>query len=144
MTDRLESLQALRFFAAALVATWVVAVIANLPPASLTSGAAAAAIGLAATFGLYWFGILGAGDAKLFAAVALFMGLTHLAAFAVLTAIAGGLLAILFFILSPKKVLRGLTKQGRAENKGAGIPYGVAIALGAIATFALSPELHAV
>jgi prepilin peptidase CpaA len=128
----------------ALVATWIVAAIAGQAPTSLLSGAAAAAIGLAATFALYWLGILGAGDAKLFAAAALFVGLGHLLAFAVLTALSGGLLAIFFLILSPGKVLRGLTRQGRAENKGRGIPYGVAIALGAFATVALSPGLQPV
>ena len=50
------------------------------------------------------------------------------------TTIAGGFLAIGFIAARPKMAMRGLTARGRAENQSRGIPYGVAIALGAAIT----------
>lgn len=117
----------------ALIGLYVLALVLGVAPSSWLSGLGAAGVVLIVTYGLYLFGVIGAGDAKLFSAAALFVGLTNLATFALMTVLVGGLMAIGVLILHPKRVMRGMTAAGRAEGAGRGIPYGVAIALGAIA-----------
>jgi len=94
---------------------------------ALVAGAIALAVGVA----LYAFGVTGAGDAKLFAAVALFAGLGHLLALSVATALAGGVIAIASLVSRPRRALAMITLRGKGDY-GPGIPYGVAIALGAV------------
>lgn len=101
---------------------------------SWSSGLAAGVVTLLATYGLYHVGMVGAGDVKLFVAAALFVGLGHVLQMAAFTALAGGVLAIGVLVLHPRRVMRGLTARGRAENPTRGIPYGLAIAIGALAT----------
>ena len=122
----------------ALVGLYVIAGVLGVAPSTWLSSLAAAAIVLVVTYALYHFGVFGAGDAKLFSAVALFMGLSNLASFALLTVLVGGLMALGVLVLHPKRAMRGLTAAGRAEGGGRGIPYGVAIALGGIAAGAAS------
>jgi prepilin peptidase CpaA len=92
---------------------------------ALAAGAIALTIGVA----LYAMGVTGAGDAKLFAAVALFAGLGHLLALGVATALAGGLIAALSLASRPRRALTMFTLRGKGDF-GRGIPYGVAIAVG--------------
>jgi len=125
----------------ALIVLYLLAHVLGVAPTTWVSGLAAAAIVLAVTYGLFHFGVFGAGDAKLFSAVALFMGLANLTSFALVTVAIGGLMAVGVLILHPKRAMRGLTAAGRAEGGGRGIPYGVAIALGGIVTGALSVHL---
>jgi len=94
------------------------------------SGLMAFGIALVGSFALYLVKVVGAGDSKLFTATALFAGLKLLGAFALATALIGGVIALAFMLVNPKRVLRGLTKKGREElGKSRGIPYGVPIAL---------------
>jgi prepilin peptidase CpaA len=79
------------------------------------------------TFGLYMGGVIGAGDSKLFAAVALFTGMGQLAILALATALIGGLVAIAGFVLKPTRGLVMLKMRGKGDF-GQGVPYGVAIA----------------
>lgn len=118
-----------------LIVTCVGAWISGVGVTPWPSGLAAAFLALALSYGLYHFDWIGAGDAKLLAAAALFFGLGHLLQLAVLTALAGGVIALGFLVLRPRRVMRGMTARGRAEMAGrGGIPYGVAIAIGAVAT----------
>jgi prepilin peptidase CpaA len=121
----------------AIIVLFIPAIIFGALTPTVGSALAAAAIGFAVTFALYWFNIFGAGDAKLFSAAALFTGLAGLAQFALFTTLVGGLMAVGVLILRPRAVMRGMTKRGREEGKLRGIPYGVAIAAGAIITMAL-------
>ncbi|MGH7023759.1 MAG: A24 family peptidase [Caulobacteraceae bacterium] len=91
---------------------------------------AAGVIAFAVTFGLYAAGLLGAGDSKLFAAVALFAGLGQLALLALATALAGGVLALISLGSRPTRAMVMFKLRGKGEY-GRGVPYGVAIALGA-------------
>lgn len=124
-----------------LIGLYGVALIAGLAPSVWWSGLAAAAIVLLVTYALYHFNIFGAGDSKLFSAAALFMGLPHLATFCLLAVLAGGVMAVGIIAVNPRRVMRGMTARGRADGKGRGIPYGVAIATGAIATQVLNGSL---
>ena len=92
--------------------------------------AAAAAIAWVASFMLYSLGVVGAGDSKLFAAVALFVGFQNLWLLAVATALVGGLIAAVSLATRPRRALVMFTMKGKGDF-GRGIPYGVAIAIGA-------------
>ncbi len=99
--------------------------------ASLGAGLAAAAIGFGVGFVFYLMRIMGAGDVKLFAAVALFTGLSYLHLFALATVLAGGVMAVFTLAARPRRALVMFTLKGRGDY-GRGIPYGVAIAVGGL------------
>jgi len=127
----------------ALIVTYVVAVLLRVSPSVWYCGLAAAAITFVVTYGLYHFGVIGAGDAKLMSAAALFAGLQGLGLFALVTVLVGGGMAVAVIMLNPRRAMRGLTAAGRAEGSGRGIPYGVAIASGAVISQAVSGGLGA-
>lgn len=84
---------------------------------------AAAAIVFALLAGLFFAGVMGGGDVKLAAALALWFSPPSIVKFLVIMSIAGGALTLV--VLAVHR-LRG--KQGRPE-----VPYGVAIAIGGLA-----------
>lgn len=83
---------------------------------------------------LFGRGILGGGDVKLFAATVLWFDLGGALRFLVSTAIAGGVLAILILIARLVPWPEGLRRRVKVIQPKAGIPYGIAIAAGAILT----------
>ena len=127
------------FFAAAVVAglSWQAVLI------HLAAGSTMLLVGIF----MFSMGWLGGGDAKLLAAGALWIGFNHLAPFLVYVGLSGGLLAvmILAYRKSPTGTLVAAHLPGWAERlrtKGGGIPYGIAIAAGALVVFP-STELFA-
>ncbi|WP_207479777.1 A24 family peptidase [Arenibaculum pallidiluteum] len=129
----------------------LVAGIVALYPFHLALGAGAPSWGapvaalavLAAGFGLFAWGKMGAGDVKLAAAAVLWIGAADTAAFLVVTALAGGALSVLFagpyrFPLARVALSVGVSRlhDGLIARD---LPYGVAIAAGAFA--ALAPRL---
>jgi prepilin peptidase CpaA len=107
---------------------WAVLVLGFGQP--LVSALAAAAIAFVVTFALYAFKVIGAGDSKLFAAAALFCGLGYLPLFALATVLAGGVIAAVSLAARPNRAAVMLAMRGKGDW-GRGIPYGVAIAIGA-------------
>jgi prepilin peptidase CpaA len=115
-----------------------------------------AGLGLGVGFALFALGAVGAGDAKLFAAVGAFLGPLGLVTAALYGAVAGGVLAILGPIRrgtilpvlyeTGAVVVHLLTFGRRGERRTVAtpgavtIPYGVAIAAGALAAWFL-PQL---
>jgi prepilin peptidase CpaA len=88
---------------------------------------------------LFLRGWLGAGDVKLMAAVALWAGFAYLAQFVVAVALAGGAFALVLLVLrlaiARLPVVRATPDGGslpRVLVSGERVPYGVAIACGAI------------
>lgn len=126
----------------ALVGLYVLAAFAGLAPTGPWSALGAALIAFPVTYGLYHFNVVGAGDAKLFTAGALFAGLTWLLPFALITAMLGGVIAVGYLVFRPRRVMRGLTTAGRAEGAGQGVPYGVPIAFAAGAVALLNGFLN--
>jgi len=107
-------------------------------------------VGLAFLFAgmvMFALGWIGGGDAKLFAAAALWLGWPAAVAFLLYTTLAGGGLAVV--LLGARKSQLGvLALQGpgwlnRLLEKDGPAPYGVAIAVGALAAFPHSPFLDA-
>jgi prepilin peptidase CpaA len=99
---------------------------------------------------LYGFGKMGAGDVKLLTAVAFWAGLEHLPTFLLYVTLGGGALAIGLMIV--RRILLGLQvaqprlgkiKLPRALLTAEPIPYGLAIAPGAIFLGASLPHLGA-
>jgi prepilin peptidase CpaA len=97
----------------------------------LVSAGGAFGIALGGTVALYLLRIIGAGDSKLFVACAPFMGLGYLPAFALATALTGGVIALISLASRPQRALVMLTLRGKGDY-GRGVPYGVAIAVGAV------------
>jgi prepilin peptidase CpaA len=121
-------------------------------PAALIAGVSLGAIGasfavafgvLAVAAGMFAVGWIGGGDAKLMAAAALWVGLRGLAPFALYTSLAGGALALLLVAVRSNWI-RPFAEAGpawarRLATPGEAAPYGVAIAVGALAAFAVHP-----
>ena len=131
------------------IPNWIsVALAAAFLPAALLMGAGPAQIGLAcliglgaliAGMGMFAVGWIGGGDAKLFAAAGLWMGLGGLLPYLLVTALAGGALAVALLALRSVWLrpiaARGPGWFGRLATPGENVPYGIAIAFGALAAF---------
>ncbi len=137
----LTALMALSFFPMAFVIGMPFAVMAW----HVTAGVALFALG----FLLFSVGLYGGGDAKLMAAAGLWFGTSQTLPFLVATVAVGGLLCLAFmawsfFVFSfdlhgPEGAKgRGLIKQMMSLN----VPYGLAIAAGAIIAFPGTPWVN--
>lgn len=117
------------------------AVLAPLSGWSLTDiGWSAAVAGgiLVCTFTLFTLGWIGGGDAKLAPVVALWLGADHAPLFLICSALFGGVLtlALLQFRAMPLPAFcLGTNWVARLHDRGTGVPYGVAIAAGALFVF---------
>jgi prepilin peptidase CpaA len=108
----------------------------------LASGAMILAIGI----GMFAMGWVGGGDAKMFAAIALWFGFDHLGDFALIAVIAGGLLtvALLAFRMAPLPLM--FYQQDwivRLHHPRTGVPYGIALAAGALIVYPSTPYMQA-
>ena len=91
-------------------------------------------VGLLLGFALFALGHVGGGDAKLFAAVALWLGLKDLLPYALVASVLGGALALGLMLLRQWPLPAFLTRRGwivKLHDSRSGIPYGVALAAGA-------------
>jgi prepilin peptidase CpaA len=113
----------------------LVALVAGLSWAEAGIHFAVGFAALLAGIGLFAAGIIGGGDAKLFAAIALYVGAAGFGFYVFAVALAGGALALTLvavrwsarFVANERlDWLRHLVKRG------AGIPYGIAIAGGGL------------
>lgn len=90
---------------------------------------AAFAVALLVGFPMFVGRVMGAGDVKLLAAAALFAGMDNLLLLLIATALAGGVLAITALAARPYE---GFLVASGLPRPRAGLPYGVAIAAGAL------------
>lgn len=135
------------------IPNWIpLALLALFPVAALSMGvplpamALHLAVGVAALvagmamFALRW---VGGGDAKLMAAAALWLGLPAVPEFLLAAAMAGGGLAVVVLTMRSAAfrpvILLGPSWVGRLADPAQGIPYGVAIAAGALIALPDSP-----
>lgn len=102
----------------------------------------------ALTFGLFAAGMLGGADSKLASALALWTGLKGLPVFLVFMTLIGGVLGLMALLLARRPVVTAPMEGSwlaRAQNGESKVPYGVAIAGGALIAFIelgyVSPEL---
>ncbi|MCA6123208.1 prepilin peptidase [Bradyrhizobium sp. WSM 1704] len=100
--------------------------------------AGAGALVLVVAFGMFAMGWLGGGDAKVAAAAGLWFGFEHLLAYLVFASLFGGALTVLLLQLRQYPLPYPLTSQAwlmRLHDKQTGVPYGVALALGALVVY---------
>lgn len=85
--------------------------------------------------GMFAAGWMGGGDAKLLAAVAMWMGLEHVYEYALLSAVCGGIVTLFVLFLRNFPLPDGVAAQkwvSRLHDAGKGVPYGVALAAGGL------------
>ena|ERR1051325_1646911 len=104
----------------------------------LGAGAACLVVGVV----LFALRQMGAGDAKLISAVALWCGLPGLLPLLFLTGVAG--LLVVLILVGTRRVLRwrgiGMESLPVSLREGQGVPFGVAIAIGTLLTMQLFPH----
>lgn len=140
---------ALRDLTSYTIPNWISGLlILGFVPAALALGLPLSTIGLnlgvgvivlilgVAMFALNW---IGGGDAKLFAAAGLWLGWPASAEYLLVTGVAGGVLTFALLglrsMLIRPYVLSGPAWVNRLATPGGDLPYGVAIAVGALVTF---------
>ena len=99
---------------------------------------AAGALVLVVAFGCFAMGWVGGGDAKVVACVALWFGFDHLLDFLLYASLLGGALTLLLLYARQWPLPRPLTGQAwllRLHDKQTGIPYGIALAIGAMMVY---------
>ncbi len=109
----------------------LMAYLLNMPLALVEWHLACGGVVLALTFAFFAFGWIGGGDAKLAATTALWLGFEHLAEYGLGSALLGGVLtlAIIQFRRWPlPEWALARAWIARLHEKGAGVPYGVALA----------------
>ncbi|WP_203291668.1 A24 family peptidase [Maricaulis parjimensis] len=135
-----------------IIPNWLCGVIALVfPLAALMAGFSwpvfgfhllAGFLGLVVGFALFAPGWIGGGDAKMFAAVAIWMGWDAFYPFLLHTVLAGGGLVLMLILLRHAaplvRVPNGWTSETALE-KGAPVPYGLAIAAGVFWTLPSTP-----
>ncbi len=120
----------------ALVAGFgVLAAFCGMPIHDVLVHLGAGAIVLFCAFGFFAMGWVGGGDAKLASAIALWFGFTWLFDYLVYAALAGG--ALTFLIVQFRKwplpaAISGQPWVQRLHETKGGIPYGIALAIGAL------------
>lgn len=126
------------------------AIAAAMGPLDLTAIGWHVGVGVAvfaATAGLFALGAFGGGDAKLMPSVALWLGPAATADFVLHTAVAGGVLGLGFILMRrlPHPAVASTQPWfARLMDPAGGIPYGIAIAYGAVATASRSPLIASV
>jgi prepilin peptidase CpaA len=132
----------------ALLAGFVVlAVITGMSLHDVSLHLGAGAIVLVCAFTFFAMGWVGGGDAKLASAIALWFGFTHLFDYLVYAALFGGMLTFLIVQFRKWPLPAMISGQGWVqrlhETKG-GIPYGIALALGALMIYPETDWMKAV
>ncbi len=98
----------------------------------------AGALVLVVAFGLFAMGWVGGGDAKVAAVAGLWFGFDHLLDYMVYVSLFGGALTVLLLQLRQWPLPYRLASQtwlARLHDKQTGIPYGIALALGALLVY---------
>ncbi|MDR3508821.1 MAG: prepilin peptidase [Caulobacteraceae bacterium] len=129
-----------------LVAFPVTALALRLPMGEIGLNLGVGLGALVAGMAMFAAGWIGGGDAKLFAMAGLWLGWPAAADFLMVTALAGGGLAILLLNARSATVRAHLSGApgwlDRLTTPGADVPYGVAIAAGALAAYPQSALMH--
>jgi|SRR5579872_3186485 len=129
-----------------LMGTFVIWGALHYKEAAWLSHVGAALVCLAAGYVLYLFRQIGAGDVKLLTAVALWTGLNGLVALLLFMSLSG-LFALPLILLARALIAKASASKlwkpewpvPRVLRKRQGVPYGVAIALGALITIMIRP-----
>lgn len=124
-----------RVSALLIVGFFTLATLSGISFLEIMSHIGAGAAVLVVAFGCFALGWIGGGDAKVAASVALWFGFGHLLDYLVYASLFGG--ALTLFLLQFRAwplpyALGGQMWLLRLHSKDSGIPYGIALALGAL------------
>jgi prepilin peptidase CpaA len=114
---------------------FVLALIGGMSAGAIGLHVAAGVAVLAVAFACFAFGWIGGGDAKVAASAALWFGFGSLLDYLVFASLVGGVLTLLILQFRNVPLPASLARQGwlmRLHGKDSGIPYGVALAIGAL------------
>ncbi len=120
------------------LAFFPVAFLLDMPLADIGSHVLASAVVLGVCFCFFVMGWIGGGDAKLAAAIALWLGFAYLTQYLFLAAIIGGVLTLVLLKLRsyPLPVsLVGTRWIERLHAPATGVPYGIALAAAALLVY---------
>lgn len=127
-------------------AFFLVALLLGLPLAVIGASAALAFVALLVGMGMFAMNWIGGGDAKLMAAALLWLGASGALPFILYTALVGGGFCLLLMTARSHLPLFAQTGPGwvmRLMQPKGDIPYGVAIAVGALLAYPSSPLMSA-
>jgi prepilin peptidase CpaA len=116
----------------------LLAVLGGMNAHELLLHVGAGAAVLVVAFGLFAMGWIGGGDAKLAAAIALWFGFGDLLQYLAYAALVGGVLTFLIMQFRRWPLPAALGAQGwllRLHEARSGIPYGIALAIGALMVY---------
>ena len=125
----------------------VLALASGMEPSEILSHLGAGVGVLAASFVCFAFGWIGGGDAKVAAAAALWFGFGHLLNYLVYASLFGGVLTLLLLQFRQWPLPYPLAGQAwllKLHAKESGIPYGIALAIGALAVYPETEWIEAV
>jgi prepilin peptidase CpaA len=116
----------------------VLAILSGMGFYDILTHVGAGAIVLAVAFGCFTMGWIGGGDAKVAAAAALWFGFGHLMNYLVYASLFGGALTLLLLQFRQWPLPYAFVGQAwllRLHAKDSGIPYGIALAIGALTIY---------
>lgn len=125
----------------------ILAPASGMPLAEIGWHIAAAALVLTVTFSMFAMGWIGGGDAKLCAAIALWLGFEPLPAFLIYASLFGGALTLFILQFRSWPLPSMLGRQpwlSRLHHKDTGVPYGIALAFGAMIVYPDTPWFRAI
>jgi len=111
------------------------AVATGMAPYDILAHLGAGALVLVIAFACFAIGQVGGADAKIASAAALWFGFAHLLNYLLYASLCGGVLTILLLQMRQWPLPYALTGQDwlmRLHAKESGIPYGIALAIGAL------------
>jgi prepilin peptidase CpaA len=126
---------------------FLLAAASGMSPTEIGLHIAAGAVVLALSFTCFAMGWVGGGDAKVAAATALWFGFGHLLDYLVYASLFGGALTLLLLQFRQwplPAALHGQPWLARLHNNKSGIPYGIALALGALLIYPETDWVRAV
>jgi prepilin peptidase CpaA len=139
ISNRVSILLIAGFFALALLS--------GMAPIAIATHVGAGALVLAVSFACFAFGWIGGGDAKIVASAALWFGFAHLMDYLVYASLFGGALTLLLLEWRRWPLPYAFAGQSwllRLHNKESGIPYGIALAVGALLIYPQTEWIRAV
>ena len=132
----------------ALIAGFLaLAVLGGMGPHDILLHFGAGAAVLVVAFACFAMGWVGGGDAKVAASVALWFGFDHLVNYLLYASLLGGALTILLIQFRQwplPSLLTGQAWLNRLHDKQSGIPYGIALAVGALIVYPQTEWIKAI
>ena len=125
----------------------VLAALSGMAPTEILVHIGAGAAVLIVAFGCFAMGWIGGGDAKVAASGALWFGFAHLMDYLLYASLFGGALTILLLEFRQWPLPYALSGQAwllRLHAKETGIPYGIALAIGALMIYPETEWMRAV